>query len=325
MQPPAYRSQNVPAPTLATTRDSQRLYEWVSKAHRALTAVDQYLAATPAQTADARPLTMPEIRSALQLGGSTPLSIEGLLGRGADPQQSEILVVSSLPPPQLYPKFTELILKAGAAFKRYYRSDELNPHWVELPITAPGNMVTTDTVQNIGPGAAKTIQDILTLTAGLNVTGGNVTVTNLVRTLDLTLDGAFTLLLPNGALFQMIVKTELVTLNVGGLTTDTATNLLTGTTWIFTVMAFVKTSVTGPTTLISIGDAATPARFGSLGTLTAGSALVGFNHLQGSVATDAAGPVQLTDAKVRLTANAIPTGGSIRLVTLAFIAVPPTS
>jgi hypothetical protein len=87
--------------------------------------------------------------------------------------------------------------------------------------------------------------------------------------------------------------TELLTLSTVGLTTDTTNNLLPVDSIIESVEARVTTTIT-TTTNWAVGDATTGARFcAANATLTAGTTSSCLKHQQGSVATDAAGPVQI--------------------------------
>ena len=118
---------------------------------------------------------------------------------------------------------------------------------------------------------------------------------------------------------------ELLTLNTGSTTTDTTANLLPANAIILAVNTRVTTTITTATTF-SVGDPTTAARFSaSAGGLTAGSTRVGLQHQQGSVTTDAAGPVQTTAAKVRITTDANPGAGVIRIQVWALVFTAPTS
>lgn len=129
----------------------------------------------------------------------------------------------------------------------------------------------------------------------------------------------------NGASVTLQTITELITLNTGGTTTDSAANLLPANSIIDTVVARVTTTITTATNW-ELGDATTPARFSSPnGTLTAGTTQVGLNHMKGSVAIDAAGPVQIAAAKLRITTTGTPGAGVIRVTVFYRLMTPPTS
>lgn len=132
--------------------------------------------------------------------------------------------------------------------------------------------------------------------------------------------------LPFGAYWQLTIQTAQVTLSTIGATTDSAANLLTGNGLIGPVLVRVTTAITGPTTSVDVGDSTTAARFGNIGTLTAGVSVNMLNHWKGGVATDATGPVEFVARKVRFTANGgTPTGGVVRIVTVCLDSIPPTS
>lgn len=128
----------------------------------------------------------------------------------------------------------------------------------------------------------------------------------------------------NGAKAALVWTAEELTLSTVGTTTDTAANLLPGNAVVLGMVARVTTAITTAAS-VQIGDATTATRFATLGTMTLGTTLLGLNHLQGGVATDATGPVQFTAAKIRTTANVTPGAGKVRLVTLALVFTPPTS
>ena len=120
-------------------------------------------------------------------------------------------------------------------------------------------------------------------------------------------------------------NSELVTLNTGAAFTDTAGNLLPANAIIDSVVARVTTTITTAANW-SLGDATTSTRFTSAtGTLTAGTTVVGLNQMQGGVTTNAAGPVQTAAAKVRITLNANPGAGQIRVTVFYRQFIPPTS
>lgn len=129
----------------------------------------------------------------------------------------------------------------------------------------------------------------------------------------------------NGATRVHGVISELMTLSTVGTTTDSAANLLTADSIIEAVTCRVTTTITTATNW-SVGDATTAARFSSANsTLTAGTTSVGLNHQQGSVATDAAGPVQVTAAKLRITTTGTPGAGAIRCTVFYTQFTAPTS
>lgn len=108
---------------------------------------------------------------------------------------------------------------------------------------------------------------------------------------------------------------EEITLSLAGVTTDSTGFLLPANAIIDCVAARITQAISGgsnPTTW-EVGDTAPSlARFISptaVATVTA----VGLNHMQGSVSTDALGPVQTSAARVRITLDQIPGQGKVRV------------
>lgn len=129
----------------------------------------------------------------------------------------------------------------------------------------------------------------------------------------------------NGATWVRGISSELLTLATGATTTNTTANLLPAGAIIEAVVTRVTTAITTATTF-SVGDATTAARFSaSAGGLTAASTRVGLQHQQGSVTTDAAGPVQTAAAAVRITTDVTPGAGVIRITVFYRQFVAPTS
>lgn len=131
----------------------------------------------------------------------------------------------------------------------------------------------------------------------------------------------------NGATWVRGSNSELLTLSTSGVTTNTSTSLLPANSVIEAVVIRVTTTITGGgVTAFSVGDSTTAARFSaSAGGLTAGSTRVGLQHQHGSVSTDATGPVQVTATTVRITCDATPTAGAIRIVVFYRQFTVPTS
>jgi hypothetical protein len=131
----------------------------------------------------------------------------------------------------------------------------------------------------------------------------------------------------NGSTWIRGSNSELLTLSTAGATTNTSANLLPANSIIEAVVIRVTTAISGGgVTAFSVGDSTTAARFSaSAGGLTLGSTRVGLQHQQGSVTTDAAGPVQVTATTVRITCDATPTAGVIRIIVYYKQFVAPTS
>jgi hypothetical protein len=129
----------------------------------------------------------------------------------------------------------------------------------------------------------------------------------------------------NGAYVIQCSATELLTLSTGAATTDTTANLLPADAIIDSVVTRVTTTITTAVSF-SVGDPTTAARFSAdAAGLTAGSTRVGLDHMSGAVTTLAAGPTQAAAAKVRITLNATPGGGVIRITVFYRQFVAPTS
>jgi hypothetical protein len=116
----------------------------------------------------------------------------------------------------------------------------------------------------------------------------------------------------NGGYGEHGVNSELITLATGAATTDSSANLLPANSIIQAVACRITTTITTAANW-SLGDATTSTRFAAANsTLTVNTTSVGLKHMQGSVASDAAGPVQTAAAKLRITLNANPGAGALR-------------
>lgn len=128
-----------------------------------------------------------------------------------------------------------------------------------------------------------------------------------------------------GAEWQRGASSELLTLSTSGTTTDTTANLLPADAIIEAVVVRITTTITTATDW-SVGDPTTATRFcNAHATLTAGTTRVCLAHQQGSIATDATGPVQSAAAKVRITTTGTPGAGAIRITVFWRKFVAPTS
>jgi hypothetical protein len=129
----------------------------------------------------------------------------------------------------------------------------------------------------------------------------------------------------NGAYALECSATESLTLATGATTTDTTGNLLPAGAIIDAVVTRVTTTITTAVSF-SVGEATTAARFSaSAGGMTSGSTRVGLDHMSGAVTTLATGPTQASAAKVRITCNANPGAGVIRITVFYRQFVAPTS
>lgn len=172
------------------------------------------------------------------------------------------------------------------------------------------NVVVTNTLQVGAPSAR-----------ALNIGGGLFNFSTVGTASQLKLDGDLT----NGAAVIEGFLYENITLSTSGVTTDSSANLLPANAVIEAVMVRVTTAI-GTATAFEVGDATTANRFLSTGTgLTLGSTGVGLNHRQGSVSSDAAGPIQTSAAKIRITTTGTPSAGVVRVVVKYRQYIAPTS
>lgn len=129
----------------------------------------------------------------------------------------------------------------------------------------------------------------------------------------------------NNAVANISSISENIVLSTGSPNTFSVANLLPANSLILAVVARITTTITGAANW-RLGDAALATRFLSPTTsLTAGTTVVGVNHQQGSVNTNAAGQVQLTAAPIRINLNTTPTGGAVRVTVFYLQLTPPTS
>lgn len=129
----------------------------------------------------------------------------------------------------------------------------------------------------------------------------------------------------NGATVQILGISELLTLDTGATTTDTTANLLPAGSIVLTVVARVTTTITTAANW-QIGDPTTAGRFTPANsTLTAGTTDIGRVHITTGIASATTGVYQAAAAKVRITTNANPGAGAVRLTSFYILITPPTS
>ena len=128
----------------------------------------------------------------------------------------------------------------------------------------------------------------------------------------------------NGGYWEHGVNSELLTI-AAAASTDTTANLLPANAVIEAVVVRVTTVIPTAATF-TVGDATTAARFATGVAVAADTTAVGLSHRQPDVAA-AAGPVQTTAAKVRITPNAQPAAatGVVRIEVFFSRFVAPTS
>jgi hypothetical protein len=123
----------------------------------------------------------------------------------------------------------------------------------------------------------------------------------------------------------IVTLTEDITLATGAATTDSTTNLLPANSLILAVTSRVTTAITTAVNY-TLGDAAVAARFAAANTgVTLGSTGIGIAQWHGVVSATNAGPTQAADAKIRITCNANPGAGKIRISVIALVFNAPTS
>jgi len=128
----------------------------------------------------------------------------------------------------------------------------------------------------------------------------------------------------NGGYWERGVNSELLTI-AAAATTDTTGNLLPANAIIEAVVVRVTTIIPTAATF-TVGDATTAARFATGVSVAADTTAVGLLHRNPDVAA-AAGPVQTTAAKIRITPNAQPAAatGVVRIEVFFSRFVAPTS
>lgn len=125
-----------------------------------------------------------------------------------------------------------------------------------------------------------------------------------------------------GELWAHGMASELLTLSTSGTTTDTSANLLPANAIIEAVVARVTTTITTATDW-KLGDATTAGRFSAANsTMIAGTTQVGTIQAD---QTGAAGPRQVSAAKVRVTTTGTPGAGVIRITVFYRSFTAPTS
>lgn len=122
---------------------------------------------------------------------------------------------------------------------------------------------------------------------------------------------------------------ELLVLSTSGATTNT-TNTIPANSWIFCVLTYTTVAIAGVnSTAMQVGDASTAARFGTTGTLTQGTTVVGMTHLQAAINSATTGAVVTAATSVRITlaggADNTPSAGTVRIVPIFFTFTALTS
>lgn len=114
------------------------------------------------------------IRDALSTGGSAPLSITGLVGLAADPQRGYALIadsVAGLPDPTVLEVGTIGAVLTAGVYQVYFVASGNPRTWQATTLTAPANMMTTDTNQTPGAAVVKTWTAQQIFSGGLTAAG----------------------------------------------------------------------------------------------------------------------------------------------------------
>lgn len=275
--------------SLSTLHDPQQMLTLFQSIAVDLRASERQIAALEARLAAAR-LTESDLRTvqhSLQAGSPFSLNVANLLGVLAQSQRGYAVVASSLgglPNPDLYELGTLGLVDDGSTVSIYYVKDAAPRTWYG-PVTL-ADAVTLTTAQNIS--GAKTFSVGLLL--------GNTAAGVHVRS-------------------ELGFTYEELTLSTSGATTDTAANMIKASL-NGPVCYYVSQTISGGgVTNFRGGDATTADRFWSADSnLTAGNGGQGVRHFRGSVTTDATGPTNTADAKLRVTCDATPTQGKVQLI-----------
>lgn len=177
-----FKVPQFPSPTAQQAGKDPALYRYLGDTAgrlNQLAALVQQVAATAAGGSGKVP-TMAEIRAALSSNGAYALPLDGLVGTSSSPQPAIVFAAASgQPQPSLYPVGTIMIQASGGGYDWFVRFAGASAKWTKVNPPSGAHVVTDNTVQTIGPGAAKTVADVLTLspssgTAALTITAGQL-------------------------------------------------------------------------------------------------------------------------------------------------------
>lgn len=128
-----------------------------------------------------------------------------------------------------------------------------------------------------------------------------------------------------GATWKPFFLEEEITLATGAATTDSTANLLPANSIILCVTSRVTATITTAVNY-ALGDGTVGTRFAAANTsVTAGDTGVGLSAMFGVVSATNAGPTQAAAAKLRITCNANPGAGKVRVCVMGFTFAAPTS
>lgn len=131
----------------------------------------------------------------------------------------------------------------------------------------------------------------------------------------------------NGGYWERGYTTELIALETagsGGIETLSAANLLPANAIIEAVTARITTTIVGPTDW-SLGDETAATRFADASvTLTAGTTVVGLNHVDQVNSSPVLGAKQTVAGKIAITTSSSPSAGVVRVTVYYSRFVAPT-
>jgi hypothetical protein len=311
--------------------NQQGLFEYLSQLAREQNRLEEMLSRAGGRSEPVKLPTMDEIRQALEADGTHPLSIEGLYGQGLSPQAAVVKVVTALPDARDYIAGTIVVLD-GSPDTLHYRTDTNPPAWATISLasaghdllsashsdTLAGTVVRGDViVGNSTPAWSRLARG--TAYQHLRMNSG---ATDPIWSGEVAVPGA------NGSLMLFTYATELLTLSNVAAFTDATLAIPSGLI-VMGVVGYVTQAISGGgVTSFSVGDSGVATRWLAASTsLTAGSTFLGLNHWRGSVAADNAGPIHTGGAAlpVRVTCDAIPTQGQIRIVVFVAMMSAPIS
>lgn len=142
----------------------------------------------------------------------------------------------------------------------------------------------------------------------------------LVDRFEVETDGDVRIMDAYGGGVRWVTQVEEITLDTGGTTTDSVANLLPADAVIEAVSVRVTTTITTAVNF-QVGDTSTAARFcAAQTTLTAGTTYACSDFAD---QTGAGGPIQAAADQIRITTNANPGAGKIRVTVTARVFVAP--
>lgn len=188
---------------------------------------------------------------------------------------------------------------------RVYRLNPSDTSYERLAIGTDGTEYIIDSQAGAAGGTARGIDFRVAGTDVLRIAAAGATLAGLMAPLSIKT--------ATGEVITIGCGVEELTLSVAGVTTDTAANLLPANAIIGPTLVTVVTTITTAVNF-TLGDATVAGRFNAASTnISTGTKTVGLVHWAGGIAADNAGPTQASAAKVRVTCNAIPAAGVLRI------------